>query len=63
MHVIIGGEFKRVGDEVVLHCRVHLDDISTLTTNVDIVDCACIEMAWSWTNGKCMCPGNVTEYQ
>ena len=38
--------------KVVLHTRVHLNDVTTLSTNIQIVDLDTLQVGWSRANCK-----------
>ena len=56
MNEIIYTGFQGVWYEVILHCRVHLYYVTSLTTNVHVVYRGIRERLWALTDGKCMRP-------
>lgn len=52
VYTVIGVNLEFVGDEVVLHRWVHLDDVSSLPTDIEVVDasssCLFVGDAGAW---------------
>ena len=47
---------KNIGDKVILHTRVHLDNVPSFAPHVQVVDGSSFKILWPATNGKSVAP-------
>ena len=47
---------KNIGDKVILHTRVHLDNVPSLAPHVQVVDGSSFKILWPATDGKSVAP-------
>ena len=52
MDVGVSGGKENVGDKVVLHSGVDLNDVASLATNVEVVDGDILELSGTRADGK-----------
>ncbi len=38
MNAVTDGSHKSIGHKVILHSRIHLNNISTLSTDIEVID-------------------------
>ena len=50
------GYLKIVGNKVILHSREDLDNVSSLSTDVEVIDCSTIRVGRLRANSKCVRP-------
>ena len=60
MDVVSGCHDDHIGDKVVLHSGVDLDDVTPLTPHVEVVNGGILQILWSLANGKSMRPATRT---
>ena len=58
VHVVTLFHVQGFWYEVILHSRVHLDDVASLTTNVYIVDHSIAKISGAWLDFKHVTPEN-----